>query len=255
MTSLLDCSPPPRRVGMQGSRRRKGKGGIAVVAKECVEWDVSTDNYHATAPASMMPSLKQWHNPLYRHEASTSSSFEDDAATTREIDIDSGRTSVRDLGSTCDDAGTRSGRGWTIAVCALMGCRDVYGVSVSLDLMAEVVLSLSSCELQKAAKEFDAVIQEKRAALTCIFVPSGGHIIPFSSMVLPVPSVNEGARFSHKFFAACVGSLRGTLAYVNQGPQRAREVNPPKFLPRKALLNDREETYACNVLVIQRQSV
>lgn len=227
MTSLLDCSPPPRRVGMQGSRRRKGKGGIAVVTKEFVEWDVSTDNYHATAPASMMPSLKQWHNPLYRHVARTSSSsFEDDAATTREIDIDSGRPSVRDLGSTCDDAGTRSGRGWTIAVCALMGCRDVYGVSVSLDLVAEVVLGLPSCELQKAAKEFDAVIQEKRAALPCIFVPSGEHIIPFSSMVLPVPSVNEGARLSHKVFAVC-GFIEGYPRVCEAGATTGEKSQPP----------------------------
>lgn len=204
---------------MKGSRRREGKGGVTVDAKECVEWNASTDHYHATAPASMRSLMAWQNNPLYEHLARPSSE-EEVAATTRELDIDSGKKScVRDIGSACDHhAVARSGRGWTIAVCALMGCRDVDDVRVSLGLTAEVVLSIPSSELQKAAKEFDAVIQGKRAALPCIFIPSGGYTIPFNA-----DSVADDRRMYMKLLSPpartlCVGSSCGTAVCSKQGP-------------------------------------
>lgn len=71
----------------------------------------------------------------------------------------------------CDAA--RSGQAWTVALCALWGCRDTHGLTASLELMGRVALGLLPSELGQACAEFDLAIKDKRASLKQIFTPSG----------------------------------------------------------------------------------
>lgn len=67
----------------------------------------------------------------------------------------------------------RCGQAWTVALCALWGCRDTHGLEASLSLMAAVALALFPSELGQAFAEFDSAIKNKRASSAEIFTPSG----------------------------------------------------------------------------------
>ena len=62
---------------------------------------------------------------------------------------------------------------WTIAICALLDCRDVDGITASLLFMVDVVVNLKPSELRRAGADFKVAIREKREAYPNIFVREG----------------------------------------------------------------------------------
>ncbi|CAM9099799.1 unnamed protein product, partial [Scytosiphon promiscuus] len=68
--------------------------------------------------------------------------------------------------------GTRSSKAWTIALCALRGCRDTHELRVSLELMETIISNLIPSELRLARVDFEVVIKQKRETSIQIFTPA-----------------------------------------------------------------------------------
>lgn len=150
-----------------------GKVGVAVLSKG-VEWDLSPDEYDVHAPGSM-PGLVEWNNPCYIHAPRPA----EEAPSDRSAFCPEGSVAA-DLGFPTQKSELDShemcigkAQAWTVAICALMGCRDEGGISASLELMGSVVLKMERSELGQTFVQFDEAIREKRAAFPGIFSPSG----------------------------------------------------------------------------------
>lgn len=132
--------------------------------------------------------LGEWKNPWYSHGSGTTDKpcsryrkevfFSEEAP--REAPAAADSCLVADV-ETCARhyhpelrcEAVRSGKAWTVALCALWGCRDAHGLKASLDLMGRVAVALVPSELGQAFAEFNMAVNEKRASLTKIFTPSG----------------------------------------------------------------------------------
>lgn len=159
------------------------------------------------APGSMpvdwnrrkVPALLEWRNPWYSHEPRTSerilpemSSWKLAPRTSAARPRASGNYHHLEL--SCD--GTRSSQAWTVALCALLGCRDPHELRVSLDLVNKAAFALMPPELGLAYADFEAVIQQKRETSAHIFTSAGDRtkvsvivtrLSPFLRLVRPLP--------------------------------------------------------------------
>lgn len=146
-----------------------GKAGVAVIGKG-VEWDLSPDDNYVHAPGSM-PGLVEWNNPCYIHASRTTDQAPSVSFKEESVSADPGLPIQQN-----EIDGSHEmpiGKAWTVAICALMGCRDVDGISASLELMGSVVLHMERSELGQTFVRFEEVIREKRAAFPGIFSPPG----------------------------------------------------------------------------------
>lgn len=145
------------------------------------------DIQHDTAPGSIpvdrskCSELLEWKNPWYSHGPEASDGRSDPSVFCSESVP---RTAPASCESAADDRecrdpeircnGKRSGQAWTVALCALWGCRDGHGLEVSLDFLGKVVLGLVPSELGQAFGEFDNAIQTKKRELgKRVFSPPG----------------------------------------------------------------------------------
>lgn len=179
VTSRYGSSPTraekPAMAMERSHRMYVGKVGIAAIGKD-VEWDLLPDENDVHAPGSM-PGLVEWNNPCYIHASRTAE------------EAPSGRSSLCPQESVATDLEVLTqnteldrhemcmgrAQAWTVAICALMGCRDEGGISASLELMGNVVLKMGRSELSQTFVQFDEAMREKRAAFPGIFSPSGGQ--------------------------------------------------------------------------------
>lgn len=145
------------------------------------------DIQHA-APGSMpvewgkRSDLLEWKNPWYSHGPGTPDGRSDPSifcseATPRTAPASFTASSVgadccHDPAPKCN--GRRSGQAWTVALCALWGCRDAHGLKASLDFLGEVVLGLAPSELGQAFRDFENAIQTKKQELGMEFFSSSG---------------------------------------------------------------------------------
>ncbi|CAN0450490.1 unnamed protein product, partial [Ectocarpus sp. 12 AP-2014] len=154
-----------------------------------IPWDMSPsaeENDDIRAPDSMpaewtkrsMPDVVEGHNPCYSHGPSKndpadffSEAVPRTAAAAREEAADPPPQPAARYD------GTRSGPAWTVALCALWGCRDTHGLKASLHVAGRVVLDLLPSELSKAFVEYERAISEKRASFTHIFTPSVENLV------------------------------------------------------------------------------
>lgn len=151
------------------------------------------DIQHA-APGSMpiewskRSDLLEWKNPWYSHGPET-------PADGRRSDpsIFCSESSPKTAPASCESAadddgecrdpeircnGKRSGQAWTVALCALWGCRDAHGLEASLDFVGKVVLGLVPSELRQAFGDFENAIQTKKQELgRKVFNLSGEKVV------------------------------------------------------------------------------
>lgn len=177
VTSRCGSSPAsaekPTMAMERSHRMYVGKVGVATTGKG-VEWDLSPDENDAHAPGSM-PGLVEWNNPCYIHASRTA----EEAPSNRRA-VCPEESIAADLGVPARKTELDShemcigkAQAWTVAICALMGCRDEVGISASLELMGNVVLRMERSEMGQTFVQFDEAIREKRAAFPGIFSPSG----------------------------------------------------------------------------------
>lgn len=171
MTVPFENSPPRLK---RGSTRRKGlnseRVGVALIGKD-VEWNFFPDDEAFRTPVST--NVDEWKNPCCISEPWTP---EEEPSRQTLICSQTSRRAERGL---CGCAlrpipgEMRSGQAWTVAICALMGCRDVVGIIASLSLMGNVVENMPQSELVHTGADFEREIREKREVLPHIFVSSG----------------------------------------------------------------------------------
>lgn len=131
----------------------------------------------------------EWKNPWYSHGPETSDSRSGEqvfcsesapkttptpsssSASSEAASEPCGRQHRPQPALRCD--GTRCGQAWTVALCAVWGCRDTHGLEAALSLMREVCLGLMPAELAEAFCDFESAIKQKRAISTQMFTPSG----------------------------------------------------------------------------------
>lgn len=159
------------------------------------------DIQHDAAPGNMpvewskRSDLLEWKNPWYSHGPGTPEGRSDPSIFWSES---APRTAPASCESAaCDDDaerrdpeircnGKRSGQAWTVALCALWGCRDAHGLEASLDFLGKVVLGLVPSELGQAFGEFENAIQTKKQELGMnVFNPSGRGVATRLQPCLP----------------------------------------------------------------------
>lgn len=152
-----------------------GKVGVAAIGKD-VEWDFSPDENDVHAPGSM-DGLVEWNNPCYIHASrmaeeapSGRSSLCPEESVAADLEVPTQKTELERHEMCMGRA-----QAWTVAICALMGCRDEGGISASLELMGKVVLNMERSELSQTFVQFDEAMRQKRAAFPGIFSRSGGR--------------------------------------------------------------------------------
>lgn len=145
------------------------------------------DIHHHAAPGSMPVEWRkrseplEWENPWYSHRPETPDSRVDPSVFCSE-------SAPRTASASCESAvdvenrdpeiircnGMRSGQAWTIALCALWGCRDAHSLEACLDFLGKVVLGLAPSELSQAFGDFENAMQIKKQELGMkVFNPSG----------------------------------------------------------------------------------
>lgn len=183
MMNHVENSPPQEKRSLQKRKNGMyiGKAGIAVLGKD-VEWEFLPDEdaFHLpSAPifssTSREPTagLVDWNDPCYAHAPR---SPEEHSSNTKITCLHASRITdpgpcARNLGPALDNM--RSAQAWVIAICALSGCRDVGGITASLDLMERVVVDMTPSELGQTGINFDMAIQEKRKTFPHLFNSSG----------------------------------------------------------------------------------
>lgn len=155
-----------------------------------IDWNLSQSSSEEGddiyAPGSMpvewsrgnVPGLLGWKNPWYSHEPrksdrSVQETFCSESATGTPAARPRASGNHHYLELSCD--GIRSGKAWTVALCALRGCRDIQELRVSLDLTEKVIIDLIPSELRLAQVDFEVVIKQKRETSIQIFTPAGDN--------------------------------------------------------------------------------
>lgn len=154
------------------------------------------DIQHDVAPGSMpvewskRSDFLEWKNPLYSHGPGTPDGRSDSSIFCSES---APRTAPPCESAACDDAGCRdpeircngkrSGQAWTVALCALRGCRDAHGLEASLDFLGKVVVGLVPSELGQAFGDFENAIQTKKQQLGMSVFNSSGEGVAMYEIV------------------------------------------------------------------------